>query len=188
MFIAQMEQMRRYGVADDDIRAALMLARRLMSLDAQMFPDIPCGVHPIRAGGPAQCAQYVTMTGGGESYIIYVDHLRERLTLQAAGLLSEHAHRGQAQESDAFAWLVDAIAVHEVRHRLQEHGVPPVSMWTLTDLFPPDRDVMDAILLEVSPRPVTAREIDARIVEYLYIADRFSGNDEPAAAVRRQPR
>lgn len=188
MFIASLEQMRRYGVAESDIRAAMTFARRITALDAAVFPDSPCSLKMARHDGPSVCARFVTVPAYGEFYVLFVESLTERLQLQALGLLAEHAHRGTTDETTAQSWLIDAIALHEVRHRLQEHFLPSLRMWTMADLFPKDREVMEQILQTVGPGAITAREIDARIVEYHYVADRFAGRNDPVLAVRRTPR
>jgi hypothetical protein len=188
MFIASLEQMRRYGVPQEDIAAALAFARRIMAFDAAVFPDAPCALQMFRTGGPIQCARYVTMPGAGESYILYVELLEERLRFQALALMTEHAHRGGTDEGTARRLVTDAIALHEVRHRLQEHRGASLGLWKVDDIAPDDAAVIRQVLTELAPDARTEREVDARIVEFLYVRDRIEGRDDPAAAARRVPR
>jgi hypothetical protein len=187
MFIASLEQMRRYGMPQEDIAAALSLARRMLALDAAVFPGVPCILHMARSGGPIQCAQYITIPGNGESYVIYVESVADRLRYAAAALMAEHAHHGFVDETAARGFVVDAIALHEVRHRLQEHRGSALRLWHLTDLPPDDEEVMRHIIAELAPEARTKREIDARIVEFLYVRGRIAGFDDPVYAACRVP-
>ena len=188
MRFSALEQMRRYGVLQEDITTALKFSQRLAEFDTAIFPDDPCALQMTRNGGLTGCAQYVTMPGNGEMYVLYVEHVTERLRAQAACLIAEHAHQATVDEEEAFRFITDAIALHEVRHRLQEHRGASLKLWRPYDLLADDaRSVMN-MLANLDPERRTEREVDALVVEYLYVWDRITGRDDPAEAIRREPR
>ncbi|HTP56689.1 MAG TPA: hypothetical protein VMJ72_00205 [Candidatus Paceibacterota bacterium] len=188
MRFSALEQMRRYGVLREDITTALKFSQRLAEFDTAIFPDDPCALQMTRNGGLTGCAQYVTMPGNGEMYVLYVEHVTERLRAQAARLIAEHAHQATVGEDEAFRLITDAIALHEVRHRLQEHRGPSLERWVPFDLDAKDELAVMAMLTNLAPEKRTPREVDALIVEFLYVTARLSGHDDFAEAVRREPR
>jgi len=187
MFIALLEQMRRYGVPDEDIGTALTFARRLATFDRAAFPDMPCALQMARNGGLTGCARYVTMPDGSESYILFVEHLAERLRYQSSALQAEHAHQAAVSDGDAFRLIVDGIALHEVRHRLQQHRGDSLKRWVPFNIAPADRHAVMAMLTNLVPERRTEREVDALIVEFLYVTARIAGRDDYAEAIHREP-
>jgi hypothetical protein len=187
MFIAELEQMQRYGASRDDIGAAMRFARRILSLDREVFPGRSIPLTISRFGGPSSCAQFVVHGDGSEVYVLYVESLALRLGIQGIALMAEHAHRGAIDERTAPALAGDGIALHEVRHRVQHRNGASLRLWQPSDLAFHDQCVVGNILGELSPLARTESEIDARIVEYLYIAQRVAGVDDPVAAVLAEP-
>ena len=187
----QFGEFRHQGCSEPDLAAASELGFRLLATDWSVFPHRHCPVRYAQSASPSTIARYIPEgQEGPEAYLVFVDGLDARLELEELTTVITHRWHG-SDVSSLRTFVLDSLAVHEVRHRLQLRLAGDLRLYTTADLTADQAGGVRMMFSELDGIEKKPLETDARIVEYLRTRELLNQAVGPmplSDAVWREPR